>query len=68
MNFKEFNAHINELSSNYYSQFPDIPNVNFIIFLDLNKTVPHIFLTVKKKCNVLLIKFVIKKTTIIPNK
>lgn len=68
MNFKEFNAHINELSSNYYSQFPDISNVNFIIFLDLNKTVPHIFLTVKKKCNVLLIKFVIKKTTIIPNK
>lgn len=68
MNFKELNAHINELSSNYYSQFPDIPNVNFIIFLDLNKTVPHIFLTVKKKCNVLLIKFVIKKTTIIPNK
>lgn len=68
MNFKEFNAHINELSSNYHSQFPDIPNVNFIIFLDLNKTVPHIVLTVKKKCNVLLIKFVIKKTTIIPNK
>lgn len=60
INFKELNAHINELSSPLVISWHS--SINFIFLLVLNKNDSHTFLMMKTDAdNVLLLKFVIKR-------